>query len=569
MVNHRSIAAKIFACFICVFTVTLVVDAFTHQSLLQISSTERWTEHTYQVLGLSKDMRATVLRRDADTRNYLRSRSGDFLQTADQEKVTFDHLLASATVLTERNETQQRRLRELATLVATWDDRLMDEDEQPTWEAPRPRPETPGAGNQGRDTQGASIGKEGALKQVLAKLQAFDDEAERMLAVHTRAQADAFARASFLSLTGPVISLAMAILLSLALHRLIAEPIMRLTLAMRQLADGDTGIAIPNVGWRDEIGAMGRAVQVFRTNMIDAEQLRTERDAQRLHADADRKGLVSSMADRFEDVVGRIVFAVSSSTTHMHASARSLLELAEQTTIEVAATVEETARVSDTTRTMATESERLSASVGAISAQMARSTDTAREAVNEADRFGASIEALSTAAQRIDTIVDLISQVANQTNLLALNATIEAARAGESGRGFAVVATEVKTLAAQTAAATNDIRRQIEDMQVAARDSVAAISGFSRTIAGMEKTTRTITEAVQVQNQATREMARSTQATATVAGTFSSRLRTVNGAALETGEAATQMLSAAGDLAHQSSVLREEATRFVASVRAA
>ncbi len=561
MVNHHSIAVKIFTCFICVFALTLIVGALTHQSLSRISSTEQWTQHTYQVLGVSKDMRATILRRDANARNYLRTRSGDFLEAADAEKAMFERSVASAVALTVRNPSQQRRLRDMTALVATWEDHLLDETEQPTWEAPRPQAATPDGG--------AAIGKEGALTQVLATLRDFDAEAERMLTIHTRAQADAFARASFLSLCGPLVSLAMAIVLSLALHQLIAKPIKRLTLAMRRLADGDTAVDIPNTGWRDEIGAMGRAVQVFRTSMIDAEQLRRERDAQRLDADADRRVLVSTMADRFEQVVGRIVFAVSSSTTQMHASARSLLGLAEQTTSEVAATVEETAAVSDTTRTMAAESERLSTSVGAISAQMARSTDTAREAVNEADRFGASIEALSTAAQRIDTIVDLISQVASQTNLLALNATIEAARAGESGRGFAVVATEVKTLAAQTAAATNDIRRQIEDMQIAARESVAAISGFSRTIAGMEKTTRAITEAVQVQNHATREMARSTQATAAVAGTFSSRLRTVSGAAFETGEAATQLLSAAGELAHQTGVLREEATRFVSSVRAA
>ena len=563
MVNHHSIAAKIFACFICVFTAALIFGAFTRQSLSRITSTERWTEHTYQILGVVKDMRATILRREADARNYMLTRAGNFSEAADDERATLGHLLVTVTVLTVRNASQQHRLRQLADLFTVWDDRLAREDDTGVGGAAQPRdgPPTP--------AQDASIGNDAALGRVLAKLAEVDAEAERMLGVHVKAQQEALARASVLSLSGPLISLVMSILLSFALHQLIAKPIVSLTLAMRRLTDGDTSVAVPNTGWRDEIGAMGRAVQVFRTSMIDAEQLRRDSDAQRLHAEADRKDLMSSMADRFEDVVGRIVFAVSSSTTQMHASARSLLGLAEQTTSEVAATVEETARVSDTTRTMAMESERLSASVGAISTQMARSNDTAREAVKEADRFGASIEALSTAAQRIDTIVDLISQVASQTNLLALNATIEAARAGESGRGFAVVATEVKTLAAQTAAATNDIRGQIDDMQVAARDSVAAISGFSHTIAGMEKTTRTITEAVQVQNQATREMARSTQATATVAGTFSSRLRIVSGAALETGEAATQLLSAAADLAHQSSLLSEEAKRFVASVRAA
>ena len=117
MVNHRSIAAKIFICFIGVFTVPLAIGAFTHQSLTQISSTERWTQHTYRVLAVSKDLRATILRRDTNARNYLRTRSGDFLQAADAEKAEFERCLSLATALTPRNQSQQVRLKELASLV--------------------------------------------------------------------------------------------------------------------------------------------------------------------------------------------------------------------------------------------------------------------------------------------------------------------------------------------------------------------------------------------------------------------------------------------------------------------
>jgi methyl-accepting chemotaxis protein len=546
---HRSIASKIFACFSLVIAVALTLGIVRNHALERIRSSGEWMRHTYEALGATKDIRTMILRQDDNAHGYRMYHESVFLDHIRTNEPPLDRAIESIARLTSDNAIQTRHIDDLSKQLAAW--RLLVVPPSNERLAP------------------SASDADALLSRALQNVDDIAAEETRLLGSRANVEADAFETASLLSVVSPLCSFIAAILLSVALHRTIAAPIKRLTAVMRRLADGDTGIAVPGTGWQEEIGAMGRAVLVFKTNMIEAEHLRDERRATNHRNEEDRKALLNAMANRFEEVVGSIVFAVSSSTTEMHFAAKSLLDLADQTTAEVAATAQETARVTETTRAVAKESDVISGSVDEISRQMMRSADTARQAVIQADRTSGSIETLSATAQRIDLIVDLIGRVANQTNLLALNATIEAARAGESGRGFAVVATEVKTLAAQTGAATNDIRRQIEEMQVAAKGAVAAIGDISRTIGDMATITSTITEAVEVQSYATRDMARSSQATAAVAADMSSRLGTVGEAALETGVAATQLLSAAGDLARQSTFLREETTRFVASIRAA
>ena len=254
MINHRSIATKIFACFVCVIAVTLFVGALTYRSLSRVNSTEQWTRHTYQVLGASKDLRATILRQEASARGYLLTHDRSFLAGVAGERTLFEQSLRSIEALTADNPSQQSRLRQLASLVSTWETQLLSDD--------------------AHVAAGTNVGGEGLLGRIMAKVHDLDGEEEGLLALRMRAQGEAFARASFLNLFAPFISLVIAVVLSIALHRMIAAPIRSLTLAMGRLADGDTGVRIPNMDWHEEIGAMGRAVQVFRTGMIDAEQLR-------------------------------------------------------------------------------------------------------------------------------------------------------------------------------------------------------------------------------------------------------------------------------------------------------
>jgi methyl-accepting chemotaxis protein len=189
--------------------------------------------------------------------------------------------------------------------------------------------------------------------------------------------------------------------------------------------------------------------------------------------------------------------------------------------------------------------------------------------VEQANRTNVTVQGLSAAAQKIGAVVKLISDIASQTNLLALNATIEAARAGEAGRGFAVVASEVKSLASQTAKATEDISAQVAAMQDATAEAVQAIESIGGTIGSINEIATVIASAVEEQGSATREIARNVQEAAQGTGEVSSNIVGVNAAAGETGTAATQVLASAEQLSGQAATLRGDVDRFLANIRAA
>ncbi len=185
----------------------------------------------------------------------------------------------------------------------------------------------------------------------------------------------------------------------------------------------------------------------------------------------------------------------------------------------------------------------------------------------DARRTDGTVQALASAAQKIGNVVSLISDIAGQTNLLALNATIEAARAGEAGKGFAVVASEVKSLASQTARATEEISAQIGQMQHVTRDAVAAIQGIGATIAEVNQIASTIASAVEEQSAATQEIARNVQQAAEGTQAVTANIAQVQDATTTTGAAASQVLGAAGELARHSGGLRQEVDGFLAGVK--
>ena len=218
---------------------------------------------------------------------------------------------------------------------------------------------------------------------------------------------------------------------------------------------------------------------------------------------------------------------------------------------------------------MAAATEELSASVGEIGRQVSESNRIAGAAVVQAEATDERIGKLSRAAQRIGDVVKLITAIAEQTNLLALNATIEAARAGEAGRGFAVVASEVKSLASQTAKATDEISSHIAGMQQATEDSVTAIKAIGSTITQVSNIASSIASAVEEQGAATAEIARSVQLVAHGTREAAGNIVQVNRGATETGAASGQVLSSAKSLSAESTRLRDELDRFMASIRAA
>jgi len=317
---------------------------------------------------------------------------------------------------------------------------------------------------------------------------------------------------------------------------------------------------------RQAMEGKDRAEASRRAAEVKAE---AEKRAAEVKSEADRKAAVLKLTDEFEAAVGGIIEAVSSTSTQLEASARTLANTASMTQQLSATVAGASEEASANVSSVAAATEEMSSSIGDIGRQVQESSKIAVDAVKQAQQTDVRINELSTAASRIGDVVKLITAIAEQTNLLALNATIEAARAGEAGRGFAVVAQEVKTLATQTAKATDEISTQIAGMQTATQESVAAIKAIGYTIERISQISASIAAAVEAQGAATGEISRSIGEAARGTAEVATNITDVNRGASETGSASTQVLSSAQSLANESNHLKTEVGKFLRTVRIA
>jgi len=358
--------------------------------------------------------------------------------------------------------------------------------------------------------------------------------------------------------------------LALLLGTGISRPMIAMCKAMRELAGGKFDVVLPGLGRKDELGEMAAAVEEFKIQAVaKAERDAAELDSQNKAAAAGRRSELIRFADEFEAAVGGIVASVSASAHQLEASAGTLTRTAETTQDLSGQAAGASENASSNMQSIASATEELSASVDEIGRQAQESNRIAEAAVLQAQQTDGRIGKLSRAAQEIGDVVKLITAIAEQTNLLALNATIEAARAGDAGRGFAVVASEVKSLASQTAKATDEISTHIAGMQGATQESVAAIKEIGGTIGQISSIASTIATAVKEQSTATQEIARSVQNVAEGTSEAAVNILEVNRGAAETGSASSNVLEAARSLSSESMRLREELDRFMANIRAA
>jgi methyl-accepting chemotaxis protein len=358
--------------------------------------------------------------------------------------------------------------------------------------------------------------------------------------------------------------------LAVLLGKGISRPMIAMCQAMRELANGNFDVVLPGLGRKDELGEMAGAVEEFKMQAIaKAERDAAEHDAQNRAGAASRRAELIRFADDFEAAVGSIVANVSASAVELETAAGTLTRTAESTQSLSGQAAGASEEASSNMQSVASATEELSASVDEIGRQAQESNRIAEAAVLQAEQTDGRIGKLSRAAQEIGDVVKLITAIAEQTNLLALNATIEAARAGEAGRGFAVVASEVKSLASQTAKATDEISSHIAGMQGATQESVAAIKEIGGTIAQIATIASTIAGAVEEQGSATQEIARSVQTVAEGTHQAAANIMQVNRGATETGSASENVLDSARALSSESLRLREELDRFMANIRAA
>jgi methyl-accepting chemotaxis protein len=351
--------------------------------------------------------------------------------------------------------------------------------------------------------------------------------------------------------------------------RSISTPLIRMTGAMKQLADGDLETEIPDQGRKDEIGDMSGAVQVFKENAVRNKELEADQERQKEIAEEEKRKTMNQLADDFDASVGGIVDTVSSASAELNSTAQSMASISEETSNQASAVAAASEQASANVQTVASATEEMTASISEINSQLAQASEVSKQAVENVEKTSSQMEELAQTADKVGEVVSMISDIAEQTNLLALNATIESARAGEAGKGFAVVASEVKALANETAKATEDIAEHIQKIQAATKGAVTSIGDIRTVVKQLEETSTVIAAAMEEQGATTQEISRNVQEAATGTKEVSSSIVGVTQASQEAGAASGQVTSAASELSQQSELMKSEVEKFLKQVRTA
>ena len=359
------------------------------------------------------------------------------------------------------------------------------------------------------------------------------------------------------------------LLAAIFIGRSVTRPLTSITGLTGRLAAGDTDFEVPYTERKDEVGGLAKALRVFKDNAASIARMNGEQAEMKQQADAEKRKAMMELAAKFEASVQGLVGDLFNDAREMQHSVEALSETAGDANQRASGMADACEQASTNVQAVAAAADQLSRSIAEISQRVAQAAQVADKAASDSERTNQVVQGLAAAADKIGEVIGLINEIASQTNLLALNATIEAARAGEAGRGFAVVASEVKSLASQTAKATDEISAQIAAIQSETKQVVGNIQGIRSTIMEVNEISSSIASAVEQQGAATQAIASSVQEAASGTTRISQNINRVTDATSETGAAAKGVLGSSGQLAAKVQVLESEVAQFLAGVRAA
>jgi methyl-accepting chemotaxis protein len=406
-----------------------------------------------------------------------------------------------------------------------------------------------------------TVGRMGAAVAVAER--ALDAAREYTRAQHAKAE-----RSLILQLVLLASALALTVGTMIAVTRRVIRPLHTMRDAMLKVAGGDLTVDTGYAQRRDEIGALAGALDTFKQQAVDKLQIEAQ-ERERTAGATTRQRTIETYVGEFETMVRQTLGQLDDASGQMRTTSADLSAVSSQTNTRVQVAERASGEASMSVESVASASVELSASIDDISRQASHAAGIASRAVKSAQETDGTVQGLAKTAGRIGEVVGLINSIAAQTNLLALNATIEAARAGEAGRGFAVVASEVKSLASQTAKATDEISEQIADIQKVAGDAIDAIKSIGSIIGEVNEVATAIAAAVEEQGAATQEITRSTQHAAQGTRNVSENISGVKIDADAAAAAADNVKRASQTLETQSHQLGNQVTEFLSKIRAA